>query len=45
MYLNLSMGIFGLSPFGSKNKKTKGAAKPAKINKAAKKKAKTCEFC
>lgn len=44
------MGIFGL--LSSKGKGKKGAKTPAKIsgaslrvNKSAKKKAKTCEFC
>jgi len=37
------MGIFGLL---TGNKKGKGKkATPAKVNKSAKKKAKTCEFC
>jgi len=38
------MGIFGLL---SGNKKSKGGKKvvTAKVDKAAKKKAKTCEFC
>lgn len=40
------MGVFGLF---SKSKKSKGKGKavlkPVKVSKAAKKKAKTCEFC
>ena len=37
------MGIFGLITGGKKGKGKKAAA--AKVNKSAKKKAKTCEFC
>ncbi len=40
------MGIFGLLSSKGKGKKgAKGKSTPAKINKSAKKKAKTCEFC
>jgi hypothetical protein len=38
------MGIFGLMSSGKKGKGKKNG-KDMKINKSAKKKAKTCEFC
>jgi hypothetical protein len=39
------MGIFGLLTKKKTGKGAKGKSTPAKINKSAKKKAKTCEFC